>query len=158
MSEVRATVAKATAAAAVFAGPVMAGAEATGALHETTRPFMVYVLSAAITIVGAMFTALMWFIKREHESITGGIKSVKQAVDNHTTTLAAHTISTERSFAELRGEVARRMLIEEHGRSSARLHEKVNKLGRTVAFLTGKLGMPPADSEASPAERDEESE
>lgn len=153
--ELRTHIAKATAGVAVLAGPLMAGAEATGALHETTRPFMVYFLSAAITIVGAMFTALMWFIKREHENITGGIKSVKTALDTHTTQVQALMISTERGFAQLHGEVSKRLLITEHGRSSGALHEKVNKLGRTVAYLTGKLGMPPADSEASPAERDE---
>lgn len=159
MSEIRAQVAKATAGAALFAGPVMAGAEASGALHETTRPFMVYLLSAAITIVGAMFTALMWFIKREHESITGGIKSVKVALDNHATQVQALMISTERGFAQLQGEVSKRLLITEHGRSSGALHEKVNRLGRTLAFLSGKLGLPPEDVSAvmppTPLEGDE---
>lgn len=153
---VRRTVAEASAATALFAGPVMAGAEATGVFHEATRPFMVYVLSACITIVGAMFTALMWFIKREHESITGGIKGVSSALREHTQTLQTLAVSTERGFAELRGEVARRMLIEEHGRSAARIHEKMNKLGRTVAFLTGKLGLQAEESGALKTSEEED--
>lgn len=142
----RETLAQASAATAAFAGPVLAGAEASGIMRDASRPFIVYALSAVLTLVGAMFTVLMWFIKREHSAITGGIDGLKKALQEHNVTVSAMSINIERGFAEMRGEVARRMLIEEHGRSSARVHEKVNKLGRTVAFLTGKLGLPPEDS------------
>lgn len=137
----RETLAQVSAATATFAGPTLAAAEATGVLHEASRPFMVYVLSGGLTLVGGMFTVLMWFIKREHAAITGGIDGVRKAVSEQSTSLAALTMTVTSSFAEMRGEIARRVLIEEHGRSSSRIHEKVNKLGRSVAFLTGKLGM-----------------
>lgn len=142
----RETLAQASAATATFAGPLLAGAEATGIMRDASRPFIVYALSAVLTLVGAMFTVLMWFIKREHSAITGGIDGLKKSLQEHSVAVSAMSINIERGFAEMRGEVARRMLIEEHGRSSARVHEKVNKLGRTVAFLTGKLGLPPEDS------------
>lgn len=124
------------------------GAEASGALHDTTRPFMVYILGGALSLVGFMFTALMWFIKREHSSITGSIDKLGVSVATNSTAIAALSIVVERGFAQMQGEVSRRVLIEEHGRSSARIHEKVNKLGRTMAFVTGKLGLPPEDSDS----------
>ncbi len=116
---------------------------------------MVYVLSAGLTLIGAMFTVLMWFIKREHASITEGIKGVRIAVHDHANRVTAMQLNTDHALAELRLDVSKRMLIEEHGRSSARLHEKVNKLGRTVAFMTGKLGMTQADDDRE-EERDDE--
>jgi hypothetical protein len=134
----------------------MAGAEASGVFQDSSRPTMVYFLSAAITIVGAMFTALMWFIKREHESITGGIKGISTAMRDHTAALQTMSLNSERNFAELRGEIAQRLLIKEHGRSSARIHEKVNKLGRTLAFLSGKLGLPPEETGALVTSEDED--
>lgn len=143
---VRNFVAEVTAGAAVVTGPVLAGAEAGGVFAETSRPFMVYVLSGCLTLLGLMFTALIWFVKKEYESITGGIKAVRAAQELHNATLQTIAINTERGMAELRGEVGKRMLIEEHGRSSARVHEKVNKLARIVSFLTGKLGLPPEDT------------
>lgn len=142
----RETLGQASAATAAFAGPVLAAAEASGVMSNASRPFIVYALSAVLTLVGAMFTVLMWFIKREHTAITGGIDSLKKSLTDHTVTVTAMSINIERGFAEMRGEVSRRMLIEEHGRSSARLHEKLNRLGRTIAFLAGKLGLPPEDS------------
>ncbi len=151
----RETLAQASAVTATFAGPVLAAAEATGIMHEASRPFVVYVLSGGLTLVGGMFTILMWFIKREHSSITGGIEGLKKSMQEHHVTVTAMALNVERGFAEMRGEMARRMLIEEHGRSSARVHEKVNKLGRTVAFLTGKLGMPPEDSNSRTDDGDE---
>lgn len=153
---IRKTIAEATAATAMLTGPAMAGAEASGVFQDSSRPTMVYFLSAAITIVGAMFTALMWFIKREHESITGGIKGISNALRDHTHALQTMNVNTERNFAELRGEVAQRLLIKEHGRSSARIHEKVNKLGRTLAFLSGKLGLPPEETGALITSEDED--
>ncbi len=150
----RETLAQASAATATFAGPVLAAAEASGVMHEASRPFVVYVLSAGLTLVGGMFTILMWFIKREHSTITGGIDGVKKSVQETNIHVQAMAINVERGFAEMRGEMARRMLIEEHGRSSARIHEKVNKLGRTVAFLTGKLGLPPEDSNSEEEDGD----
>lgn len=151
------TVAKTSAAVATFAGPVLMTAEATGALHETTRPLMVYMLGGALSLVGFMFTALMWFIKREHTSITSGIEGLKKGtaelsalvVNRHSEVIlqvSGLTLRVESGFAQMGGEVARRMLIEEHGRSSSRIHGKINQLGRRMAFLTGKLGLQPEDS------------
>jgi hypothetical protein len=149
------TIAKTSAAAASLAGPLLMGAEASGVLRDTTRPFMVYILGGALSLTGFMFTALMWFIKREHTTITGGLEKLGNTMQTNSTALSALSLVVERGFAQLQGEVSRRVLIEEHGRSSARIHEKVNKLGRTVAFLTGKLDLSPTDSESSPSERDE---
>jgi hypothetical protein len=129
------------------AGPTLAAAEATGVLHETSRPFMVYVLSGGLTLIGGMFTALMWFIKREHSSITTGLTELSKGMQSHSVSIAAMSISVERGFAEMRGEMARRMLIEEHGKSTSRLHDKVNKIGRTVSYMRGKLGFDGDDTE-----------
>jgi hypothetical protein len=104
---------------------------------------MVYVLSGALTLVGGMFTVLMWFIKREHASITGGLAKLGESLHKLNNQITAVTLQ----LTELRADGARRISIEDHSRSSAYLHEKVNKLARRVDHMLGKMGLPPSGGE-----------
>ena len=139
--QARSFIAQATAGAAVAGGPVLAAAEASGALGGTGRPLMVYVLSGGLTLVGSMFAALMWFVKREHASVIGGIAQCQISIHKLHSTTTALQLTVEQHIGELRTEVARRISVEDHSRSTSLLHEKVNALEKRVSFVRGKMGL-----------------
>ena len=127
---VRSTLAQSTALASTIAGPVLGAAEASGAFGADGHKLAMYIASGALTVVGGLASLLFWFVKREYTSIIEGVARLELAMGSVSTTVT-----------ELRGEVARRVSVEDHSRSAGALHEKINRLAQDVAHVRGKLGL-----------------
>lgn len=153
--------------AAIASGPLIASAEATGQLELPVKSMVVYVLSGGLTVIGSMFAAILYFLKREHTAITTGIASNNAALGAATKTIndrvgelsdsvAALSLALEQNAGEFRAELAKCVKVSDNAASFNRLHEKVNGLDRSLAYLRAKLGLPetPIVSAARVAEAD----
>lgn len=159
---------------AVASGPLIAAAEGTGQIELPLKSIVVYVLAGGLTVISAMFGAIMYFLKKEHAAIVGGISKneaalsataqrQEMALEDATTairddvhklrsSIAAVSITLEHNAGEFRAELAKCVKVSDNAASLGRLHEKVNALDRALAYMRAKMGL----DEVPPPRADEE--
>jgi hypothetical protein len=127
------------------------------------KSLVVYVLAGGLTVISAMFTAILYFLKKEHATIVNGIAENKAALaltsssaetaldqashaireDVHRlrNSVAALSLTMEHNAGEFRADLAKRVTVTENAASLNRLHEKVNGVDRAIAFMRAKMGL-----------------
>lgn len=137
---------------AVASGPLVGAAEATGQIDLPIKSIVVYLLAGGLTVISAMFTAILYFLKKEHAAIVGGIDSNAKALDVATaairndvhtlrSSLAGVSLALEQNAGEFRAELAKCVKVSDNAASLGRLHEKVNGLDRALAYMRAKMGL-----------------
>lgn len=145
LGEMSKTTASVASGLLLAAGPSLATAEASGAFQGLEHSLVMYVIAGAATLIGGMFTALVWFLKREHAAITGDNKSTKEGIHAIKSGMSALALNLEELSGDVRTELAQRVKISDFSESMNRLHEKVNAHGKALAYVRAKMGLPIED-------------
>lgn len=126
----------------IIAGPALAGAEASGTLAGLERSIVVYICAGAATLFGSMVTILVWFLKREHSAITGGIKSTGESLHGLKSTMNAMALNVEELSGDLKTDLAQRVKLSDFRESMNTVHDKINRQGKALSYIRAKMGLP----------------
>lgn len=92
-------------------------------------------------IVGSMFAAILFFVKRDYSRINTGIEASAAAIGLLDKKGDERAIAAERRHAELQKEIGECVKHTDMARSMSRVHAKINRNATRVTVLETKAGM-----------------